>query len=343
MGLPQNAQPLPLHGLLLKQNHIKMADYKLNEYRIKLDENGLLWWETHYGFGVQRCGMCFIYFDILIIGPCSQEKIGYLKGEFLDRLDKLLPWNKTKHYCFASELLDVISGRSLDQNFMDCMYSSLSIGSDGAGPILDGEPGAFRLGNYQITVTPNGEITWQTHGGMNRVIAGQCTSQSGVLFIGPEEQEKERASKEDFFKRLNMLPLWDRTKIWSRGLALRPCHPFQQEAKPPAARHKDVGVWESDHANEKHPLMYKQQLRSEVRNSFRHRFKSCKFSWSRSPLHLAFRFVKQSWHLLRKVTFWSISLILLVIAGLLAGLTWTLHSVKERLRRIHFSKKYHDQ
>ena len=320
---------------------METAAYKLNEFRIIEDENGLLWWETHYGFGVQRRGMCFIHNDILIIGPCTHEEIGYLKGEFLDLLEKLPLWHKTKHYCFASELLDVASGRSLDQDFLDRISFSVSIGSNRAGPIADGDPGAFRLGNYQITVTPNGEIAWQTHAGVDRVIAGQCTNQSGVLFIGSEEQEKERASKEDFFRKLDTLPRWDRTKIWSRCLALRPCHPFHQEAKPPAARHKDLGPWESDHANEKHPLIYKQQLRSEVRSSFPYRFRSCKFSWSRSHLHLPFRFGKQSWCLLRKVTFWSISLILLVIARLLVRLILSLHSVKDRLHRFHSSEEHH--
>jgi hypothetical protein len=320
---------------------MKMAAYQLNEYRINSGENGLLWWETHHGFGTQRRGMCFMYHDTLILGPCSHEEIGYLKGEYLDRLEKLPPWSKTKHYCFASELLDVVSGLSLDRNFMDWVYSSVSIGSHGAGPILDGDPGTFRLDKYQITVAPNGDMTWQACGRMNRVLSGPSSIQSGVLFIAAEEQEKERASKEDFFKKLDTMPQWDRTRVWSRCLVLRPCHPFQQEAKPPVARHKDVREWGSDQAEEKHPLMDKQQLRDRVRRSLPSRVKSCKLSWSRSPLSLAFRFEKPLGRLLRKVTFWSTSLILMVIARLLAVLTRTLHSVKERLHRIQFSIKHH--
>ena len=162
--------PTPLYGSILEVNYMKTAAYKLNEYRIIEDENGLLWWETHYGFGVQRRGMCFIHNDILIIGPCSHEEIGYLKGEFLDRLEKLPLWNKTKHYCFASELLDVASGRSLDQDFLDRMSFSVSIGSNRAGPILDRDPGTFRLEKYQITVATNGQVTWQSYGGMNKLL-----------------------------------------------------------------------------------------------------------------------------------------------------------------------------
>src|SRR5512143_3333705 len=106
---------------------METAAYKLKQYRIIQDENCLLWWEMHYGFGVQRQGMCFIHNDILIIGPCTREEIGYLKREFLDGLEKLPLWNKTKYYCFASELLDVASGRSLNHYFLDQMSFSMNI------------------------------------------------------------------------------------------------------------------------------------------------------------------------------------------------------------------------
>jgi len=78
---------------------METATYRLNEYRIIEHVNGLLEWETHYGFGAQQHGTCFIYNDILIIGPCSHEEVGYLKGEFLDRIEKLPFWNKTESYC----------------------------------------------------------------------------------------------------------------------------------------------------------------------------------------------------------------------------------------------------
>lgn len=320
---------------------MKMAAYKLNEYCIDLDENGLLRWETHYGFGVQRRGMCFIYHDILIIGPCNDEEIGYLKGEFLDRLEKLLPWNKTRHYCFASELLDVVSGRTLDHNFMDWMHSSASIGRNCESPIRDRDPGIFRLDKYRITVATGGEMTWEACGKMNRVLSGQCNIQSGLLFLGAQEHEKKNASKEEFFKTLDSLPLWDRTKIWSPSPVLRACHPSQQEGNLLATGPKGMGARESGHADEKHPVRYKRQPGSQLGTLWPSRFKASELSWSCSKLHLAFRFGKQSCRLFRKAIFWSISLIFFVIAGLLLGLRLGLHSVKESLHRIHFSEKHH--
>ena len=76
---------------------------------------------------------------------------------------------------------------------------------------------------YLITVAADGQISWQAHAKVNRVIGGQCTVRSGVLFIGTEEQENAKTNRADFFAKLATLPRWDGTKIWSTGLVLRPC------------------------------------------------------------------------------------------------------------------------
>jgi len=286
--------------------------------------------------------MCFIHKDILIIGPCSREEIGYLKGEFLDRLEKLPLWNKTKYYCFASELLDVASGRSLDQDFLNRMSFSASIGSNRAGPILDRDPGTFRLEKYQITVATDGQVTWQWYGGMNKMLVGQCRIQSGVLFIGPEEQEKEEDIKGEFFKKLDTLPQWDRTRIWSRCLALRPCQVSQQEGRPPATSDNDAWTRQGDHVmNEKPAMECTQRLGSQIRSLFPSSFKSRNLSLPRLHLPLVFRLGKPSWHLFGKAKFRFIWIIPLVFGGLLLGLILSLHSVKDRLHRFHSSEEHH--
>jgi hypothetical protein len=322
---------------------MKMSAYKLNEYRITEDENGRLRWETHYGFGVQRRGMCFIYEDILIITPCSHEEIGYLKGEFLDRVEKLPLWNKTKHYCFSSDLRDVASGRSLDQNLLDQMSFSINIGSNRSEPIRDGDPGAFRLEKYRVTVATNGQVTWQAYGRMNRVLSGQCIIHSGVLFIGPEEQDKEEESKGDFLRKLETLPQWDRTKIWSRSLALRPCHPWPQKGGPIATVEKDT--WrqgEEGHAiDEKPPMECTQRPEGQFRSLLSSCFRSRKLSLPGLRLPEAFRLRKPSFHLSRGAKIRLIWLTLPVLAGLLFGLIMSLHSVKERFHRFHSSEKHH--
>jgi hypothetical protein len=324
-------------------NHMKTAQYKLNEYRIIEDDNGRLMWEKHYGFGGQRRGMCLIHNDILIIAPYSHEEIGYLKGEFLDRMEKLPLWNKTKHYCFSSDLQDVASGRRLDQNLLDQMSFSINIGSNRSEPIRSGDPGVFRLAKYRITVGTNSQVTWQAYGRMNRVLSGQCIIHSGVLFIGPEEQDKEEESKGDFLKELETLPQWDRTKIWSRSLALWPCHPWPLKRKPSATVEKET--WrprEEGYAiYEKPPMERTQRPEGQFRSLSSSCFRSRKVSLPGLRLPEAFRFRKPSWRRSRGAKIRLIWLILLVLAGLLFGLIMSLHSVKERFHGFHSSEKHH--
>jgi hypothetical protein len=71
--------------------------YRLGEYRITEDEHGLLRWETHFNFGVQRSGKCYIFGNVLILGNWSHEESGYLQLEFSELLQKLPIWDKT-HY-----------------------------------------------------------------------------------------------------------------------------------------------------------------------------------------------------------------------------------------------------
>jgi hypothetical protein len=125
--------------------------YRLGEYCITEDENALLRWETYFNFGAQRSGKCYIFGNILIIGNWSHEGIGYLQLEFSDRLNKLPSWGKTRYYCFAFELLDVATGQSLTNDFLE-RYLTLT-SSTGSKSLMNMSPGMFRLGRYQIAVT----------------------------------------------------------------------------------------------------------------------------------------------------------------------------------------------
>jgi hypothetical protein len=78
--------------------------YKLAEYKITENEHGDLWWETHIGLGSLRIGKCFINADILFIRPSDRKGPGFLKGEFLDHINKLPKWKKTKYYCASYKI-----------------------------------------------------------------------------------------------------------------------------------------------------------------------------------------------------------------------------------------------
>ena len=78
--------------------------YKLAEYKITENAHGDLWWESHIGLGSLRIGKCFINGDILFIRPSDIKGPGFLKGEFLDHLNKLPKWKKTKYYCASYKI-----------------------------------------------------------------------------------------------------------------------------------------------------------------------------------------------------------------------------------------------
>ena len=86
--------------------------YRLGEYKIIEYEHGDLWWETHIGLGSLKSGKCFINGDILFIKPSDSTGPGFLKGEFLDHLNKLPKWEKTKYYCASYKIHECKSGSS---------------------------------------------------------------------------------------------------------------------------------------------------------------------------------------------------------------------------------------
>ncbi len=210
-------------------NEIK--SYRLGEYRIAEYNNVLLSWERHAALAEQYSGKCFIHGDVLIIGDRSHQEPGYLIGEFLEQLQKLPAWNKTRYYCLASTLLDVKTGLGLTNNFLT--YSLSSVNSAGLKSNMTLGQGTFRLGQYQITVTDNYEVYWQTYEGLNKIAGGRCIIESALLFISSKEYGKEGQSKEDFLDKLTRLPKWDKTVAWSYSKVLLPC---QQEPEKDKTR-----------------------------------------------------------------------------------------------------------
>ena len=100
---------------MIKMNHIQVR--RISD--CKKIRTACYGWETHFNFGVQRSGKCYIFGNILIFGNWSHEESGYLQLEFSELLQKLPVWNRTHYYCFASELLDVSTGQSLTNDFLE--------------------------------------------------------------------------------------------------------------------------------------------------------------------------------------------------------------------------------
>ncbi|MFH1703462.1 MAG: hypothetical protein ABIB41_08565 [Nitrospirota bacterium] len=298
--------------------------YRLGEYRIIEYENGLLRWETYYHFGVQRSGKCFILGDILIIGHWSHEEPGYLILEFFEQLQKLPVWNKTRYYCFAFELLDVATGQSLTNDFLERYLTFTS--STGSKSLMNMSPGMFRLGRYQIVVTDQGEVLWQTYEGLHKVVGGQCVIESDILFIGPQEYDEGNQSKREFLNKLKQLPKWDKSMAWCRNLVLRKCQYKQQTENPSfATNHQDT--MDEHSFDEKPSTFYLNQYKEPPKRLLR----------------LGFKWLETTLHRIRAGKGWLKYIIPLFVVGLLLGLVIILHSVEKKSHLPHWDKQHHHE
>ena len=275
-------------------NEIK---YKLGEFIIIEHSGVLLTWVTHIALGAQRSGRCFIVGNILLIGPLDREAAGFLKLEFHEHLMKLPPWDKTRYYCFASSLRKVGTEESLESYLTEQLF----IDKMGMESVNITAPGTFRLDRYKINVGENSIISWQTIGELNRTIGGRCFTESGILFIGPKENELDEAqSRKIFLNELKLLPKWDKTFAWGNYGSLRIC----EESKP---RKSYKAIWKPEYmktyVTNKRPFLHRQESRKE-RNSA---LKVLVFDW-----------LKTTWHRIVDWKVWG-RLAGLIIAGTFFG------------------------
>ena len=318
------------------------ASYRLSSYRITEYENGLLWWETHFDFGKQRGGECFICENILIFKTWSQEKDGLLIGEFLDRLKKLPPWEKTLYYCFASELSDVRTGGRLAADQLK--PNPFGMNRQGLGKDGPQDPGAgsFRISRYWITISEKQVISWQTLRDMDKIISGPGLIESGVLFLEPSQGGEINRSRHDFFFHLSRLPQWAITKAWCRYPALRFCREQQKsksEGKKPVQPEKihrslGSGLFTASPQNQKKDV--------HRTNPFPDYGvpKSLKFfsTWSNKLKRPKF-----SWTVFSGKKIWIPGLIALLFSGLILATILISHELGEKSYRPYWYKKqYHE-
>lgn len=143
--------------------------------------------------------------------------------EFHEQLAKLPPWTRTRYYCYALNLRDVATERNISEDTLSWMMALSYIENAAPTSLIGMKTGTFRLGRYQLCMTANGEVEWQTPEGINRVVGGRCIIESDVLIIGAHEYEKSEQDKAQFLQELRGLPPWNYTMIWSRSMVLREC------------------------------------------------------------------------------------------------------------------------
>ena len=201
--------------------------YRLGEYKIIEYEHGDLWWETHIGLGSSKSGKCFINGDILFIKPSDSMGPGFLKGEFLDHLNKLPKWEKTKYYCASYKIHECKSGRSKPLfDRLDGWSQDEAILKDGSTQretpeirrksvkVDTTEHISYKLDRYKITEMNNGQLFWKSPSGLGTLKKGRCHIKGSILFLEPGETEQSSLLKREFMQQLIRLPDWERTKYF---------------------------------------------------------------------------------------------------------------------------------
>jgi hypothetical protein len=318
------------------------TSYRLKEYRITEYKTGVLWWETHFDFGRQRSGECFILGNILIIKPWSDENDGLLIGEFLDQLKKLPSWDKTLYYCFASELLDVKTGRKPTTDLLNQMSLRMNTQTAETEGLKGLRPGSYRIDRYRIAVNDDRTISWQTPGGMNQIIGGQGLIESDILFLGPMVGGELKQNKQEFLDQLSHLPQWTITTAWCRHSALRFCMEKQKVKSPGEIPTQPKRL--IDPVSLEHPSMSTQSPKKEPSPKqpisdfpFLRSLPSF-FSWFNK-----FKWPKFSWPWSYGKRFWLISLILFVLSGLIVSGIVAFHALEEKFNRPQWYKKNHHE
>ena len=203
--------------------------YRLADYKIIENNHGDLWWETHIGLGALKSGKCFMNGDILFLEPSVVTEPGFLKGEFLDHLNKLPNWEKTKYYCASYKIYKCqpvsrkpffTAEKSRLQDKAILRKTELiqkkapkatrkSIRADTSAPI------SYKLGRYEIAEMNNGQLFWKSHGGAaGRLKRGRCHITGSILFLEPGETEQSGLMKKEFMQKLIRLPDWEGTRYF---------------------------------------------------------------------------------------------------------------------------------
>lgn len=193
---------------------INCTYYRLAEYKIIEGEDGHIWWETHSGFCAVKMGNCFVNGSILFIEPGhTSEENGFLKGEFIDQLNRLPKWLKTKYYCTSFNIFKC----KVDQNRKPSSANNQLYKSPDQGDV------SYRLSQFEIIEQMDGKLLWKSYSGRWTIKVGTCYVDGNILLFGRGEPEKTNIIKKDFLERLFLLPVWEKTNFLCHNYTLYSC------------------------------------------------------------------------------------------------------------------------
>jgi hypothetical protein len=208
--------------------------YRLTEYKIIENEHGDLWWETHIGLGSLKSGKCFINGDILFLKSSDSIGPGFLKGEFLDHLNKLPKWEKTKYYCASYKIYECKSGsrKPLFEGMDSRLQNKAILRKNGSTQKEVAKSArksvevntidhiSYKLRRYEIIEKNDGQLLWKSRSGLGNLKKGRCHIKGSILLLEPGETEPSSLMKREFMKQLFRLPDWERTKYFCPSYAI---------------------------------------------------------------------------------------------------------------------------
>jgi hypothetical protein len=208
--------------------------YKLSEYKIIENVYGDLVWECHFGLGTLKNGKCFINGDILYLMPGVNAGPGFLKGEFLDHLNKLPKWGKTEYYCTSYKIYECKTGRikpflernnnrlqdetilreneSIQTGVTKNEYKSIETYKSGDT--------SYKLNQYEIMKKNNDQLFWKSCSGLNNLNEGRCFINGSILFLESGETKQTGIRKGEFLQKLIQLPDWKETNYFCKSYAI---------------------------------------------------------------------------------------------------------------------------
>lgn len=231
---------------------MKESVYRLVEYKIFASDTGSMVWEAHCGFGESQIGRCFRKGSILFIGPAEKRQDGFLKGEFLDELQRYPAWLDSRFFCLGTAVYHCEGGfrvsgeemrswrhpgphRRRDRDPTPAPIHSLQV------PVVgkDMEWDRYRLQKYEIAVTSDGKVVSITPSGARTAVVTECLVLEDILFITPGKVRALALARKPFFDHLARLPRWDGTTYFCKGLSLHECEPRGRSAGDPGRPRKE--------------------------------------------------------------------------------------------------------
>lgn len=214
---------------------MKIRAFRLGEYKIIEHDSEDLRWETHFGIGELKEGRCFKKGSILFIGPAENDRPGFLKLEFIEELEKLPDWTKTKYYCSGFEVYHCRSNQTVKKEDMQIWTlmknriekekknSERTNRQDDVSFMPESKDRAFQLNRYEIVKKKDGRIIWNRFRNPNNIGKGECVILEDILFLKPPLNRRHAKIKEQFSVRLQDLPKWDQTSYYCPKYSLHEC------------------------------------------------------------------------------------------------------------------------